>query len=205
MITILENTDKILKFKCSRDINILLTTPLHHTLCNSLRRIMISEIKTYAIEIVSILKNNSILVDAIFSHRLGLIPIKVLENDPEKLANLKITLQVSFDPKKADIFGVHTVYASEFEYDHKLISIDPNLIVVKLLKNQEIDLDAMLAEGTGVEHAKWNAVSVASTTECSTEQGSYIFLIESIGPKKPIDIFIEAVEILKNKVDLLEQ
>ncbi|GMH58604.1 hypothetical protein TrRE_jg5477, partial [Triparma retinervis] len=48
---------------------------------NALRRIMISEVPTVAIEIVYIDNNTSITHDEVLSHRLGLIPLDI---DPEE-------------------------------------------------------------------------------------------------------------------------
>ncbi len=42
---------------------------------NSLRRVMISEIPTMAIELVYIEKNTTVIPDEMFAHRLGLIPL----------------------------------------------------------------------------------------------------------------------------------
>ena len=44
-------------------------------LANALRRILISEIPTMAIEFVRITQNTSIIPDEVLAHRLGLIPI----------------------------------------------------------------------------------------------------------------------------------
>jgi DNA-directed RNA polymerase I and III subunit RPAC1 len=44
-------------------------------IANALRRILISEIPTMAIEYVRISQNTSIIPDEVLSHRLGLIPI----------------------------------------------------------------------------------------------------------------------------------
>ena len=46
------------------------------SIANALRRIMLSEIPTMAIEKVDMYMNTSIIPDEILSHRLGLIPIK---------------------------------------------------------------------------------------------------------------------------------
>ncbi|PSC68794.1 DNA-directed RNA polymerases I and III subunit RPAC1 [Micractinium conductrix] len=46
-------------------------------LANSLRRIMISEAPTMAIEHVFIVNNTSVIQDEVLAHRLGLIPLKV--------------------------------------------------------------------------------------------------------------------------------
>lgn len=45
-------------------------------LANALRRILLAEVPTMAIETVYIYENTSIIQDEILSHRLGLIPIK---------------------------------------------------------------------------------------------------------------------------------
>ena len=44
------------------------------TFANTLRRIMIEEVPTMAIEEIEFRKNNSILYDEIIAHRLGLTP-----------------------------------------------------------------------------------------------------------------------------------
>ncbi|KAI3434531.1 hypothetical protein D9Q98_002604 [Chlorella vulgaris] len=46
-------------------------------LANSLRRIMISEAPTMAIEHVYILNNTSVIQDEVLSHRMGLVPLRV--------------------------------------------------------------------------------------------------------------------------------
>ena len=45
-------------------------------LANALRRIMISEVPTMAIEKVRIWQNLSVIADEVLAHRMGLIPIK---------------------------------------------------------------------------------------------------------------------------------
>lgn len=46
-------------------------------MANALRRIMISEIPTVAIEKVNLWQNTSVIPDEVLAHRMGLIPIKV--------------------------------------------------------------------------------------------------------------------------------
>ena len=46
------------------------------SLANSLRRIMIGEIPTISIDLVSVEINSSLICDEFLSHRLGLIPLK---------------------------------------------------------------------------------------------------------------------------------
>jgi hypothetical protein len=51
-------------------------------IANALRRILLAEVPTVAIETVWIAINSSIIQDEVLAHRIGLIPIKV---DPRKL------------------------------------------------------------------------------------------------------------------------
>jgi DNA-directed RNA polymerase I and III subunit RPAC1 len=46
-------------------------------IANALRRILLSEVPTMAIEHVDIHQNTSIIQDEVLAHRIGLIPIKV--------------------------------------------------------------------------------------------------------------------------------
>ncbi|KAF7384663.1 DNA-directed RNA polymerases I and III subunit RPAC1 [Vespula maculifrons] len=48
----------------------------HSSLANALRRILLSEVPTMAIEKVFILNNTSLIQDEVLAHRLGLIPLK---------------------------------------------------------------------------------------------------------------------------------
>ena len=59
-------------------------TGIDPTLVNTLRRIMIAEVPTMAIETVIINQNTSIIPDEVLAHRLGLIPILADANDFEE-------------------------------------------------------------------------------------------------------------------------
>lgn len=65
-IEILESSEDYLKFNVEN---------IDLSLANSLRRIMISEVPTMAIELVKIVNNTSCLNDEYIAHRLGLIPL----------------------------------------------------------------------------------------------------------------------------------
>lgn len=54
-------------------------------MANALRRIMLSEVTTVAIETVWFADNTSIIQDEVLAHRIGLIPLKV---DPKKLTDV---------------------------------------------------------------------------------------------------------------------
>ncbi|MBT7903346.1 DNA-directed RNA polymerase subunit D [Candidatus Woesearchaeota archaeon] len=128
---------------------------------NMLRRSIINDIPTMAIEDVEFRKNTSVLYDEIVAHRLGLIPIKTdlkSYNLPANCAcegagcakcSLKLTLKAK---------GPGVVYASEIEsQDPKVVPVHPKMPIVKLTKGQQIEIEATAILGTGSEHSKWSA------------------------------------------------
>lgn len=127
---------------------------------NTLRRIMMDEVPTMAIEEVEFRKNNSILYDEIVAHRLGLTPLKTDLKSytlPEKCkcegkgcarCQLKLTLKVS---------ATGTVHASELKSkDPAVKPIHPKMPIVKLLKGQSLELEATAVLGKGKVHSKWS-------------------------------------------------
>lgn len=127
---------------------------------NALRRVVIEEVPTMAIEEVEFRKNSSIIYDEIVAHRLGLIPFKTdlkSYNLPEKCkckgkgcarCQLKMTLK--------PIKGAGMVYASEIKTkDSAIKPVYGKMPIVKLLKGQELELEATATLGKGKDHAKW--------------------------------------------------
>jgi DNA-directed RNA polymerase subunit D len=128
---------------------------------NTLRRIMMEEVPTMAIEDVELRKNNSILYDEIIAHRLGLIPLKTdlkSYNLPEKCkckgegcarCQLKLTLKVEK--------GSRMIYASDLKSkDPAVKPVYPKMPIVKLLKGQSLELEATAVLGKGKQHVKWS-------------------------------------------------
>ena len=127
---------------------------------NSLRRIIMSEVPTLAVEDLEIRKNSSILYDEIIAHRLGLTPIKTdlkSYNLPEECkckgkgcarCTLKLTIKAA---------GPQTVYASDLKSkDPKCKPVYPDIPIVKLLAGQELVIQATAMLGKGKEHSKWS-------------------------------------------------
>ena len=131
---------------------------------NALRRIMLTEVPVLAIETVEIRKNNSALYDEMLAHRLGLMPLttdlksyelpKSQADIDEKKA--KCTVQLTLKGK-----GPKTLYASDLKSaDPKVKPVYGKMPIVKLLKDQGIELTALAVLGKGIEHSKWSPCHV---------------------------------------------
>lgn len=120
---------------------------------------MVSELPTLAITKVTFTKNSSALFDEIIAHRLGMLPlITDLETYvlPDKCnckgkgcakCQLIITLKAE---------GPLTVYASDLKLqDPKVKPVYAKMPIIKLLKAQELEFEALATLGIGKEHAKF--------------------------------------------------
>lgn len=134
------------------------------TFVNTLRRIITTEVPTMAIKKVTFTRNSSALFDEFIAHRLGLIPLVtdlesywLLEKCTCKGAGCA-KCQVSMTLKAE---GPITVYASDLKtQDPKIKPVFGKIPIVKLLKGQEIEFEAIAGLGKGKEHAKFSPAHV---------------------------------------------
>ena len=155
------------------------------SIANALRRVMIAEVPTMAIEHVFIVNNTSIIQDEVLSHRLGMIPIRVdprqfefkKKDDPKTAKNtivLKMDVTCSGNGK---VFSDSLVWLSQgsemkeetgsttFEGDQATWIHEPvkvvhdDILVAKLRAKQCIKLECHCVKGIGEEHAKWSPVA----------------------------------------------
>ena len=153
---------------------------------NAIRRIMISEVPTYAIEDVYIYENSSSMDDEILAHRLGLIPIKgkpLLENEI-----------ITFTLEKE---GPCTVYSSDLESENGEVAFK-NIPIIRLEKGQRIKIVCEAVPGIGKVHAKWQPCNAVYKQNADDEVE---FFVETFGQMEAEEILEEAVKILKNKAE----
>ena len=159
-IRILEKSEDVIKF-ILEDVDV--------AFANSLRRIIIAEVPTMAIDDVIIIENSSPLFDEIIAHRLGLIPLKTdldtyvlpekCECKGEGCANCQVALTLEVEATD----GPMTVYSGHLKsQDPKIVPVSEKIPIVKLAKGQKLILEAYARLGQGKEHAKWQPVSVAA-------------------------------------------
>jgi len=131
---------------------------------NALRRVMMTEVPTMAIEWVDFKKNDSALSDEIVANRLGQVPLtfdKHVYNLPSECkcegkgcsrCQVKLTLK-----KK----GPDMVYSEDLKSRTKDVkAVFDKIPIVELFEGQEIEFEATAQLGIGKEHAKWQAANV---------------------------------------------
>jgi len=137
---------------------------------NSLRRIMIAEVPSMAVDEVVVIENSSMLHDEILAHRLGLIPLKTdldSYNLPEECSckselgcNLcRVSLTLSIETQDSN----KTVYSGDLVSENPNVTpVSEKIPIVKLAPNQRLKLEAYARLGKGEKHAKWQPVSVCA-------------------------------------------
>lgn len=126
---------------------------------NTLRRTMIGEVPTLAIEDVLIYDNSSALFDEMLAHRLGLIPLKT------DLDEYVFTKDCSCGGEGCS--ACTSVYTLSVEGPKVVLSrdlipqnpmaapVEEDIPLVKLERDQKVVLEARAVLGRGTEHAKW--------------------------------------------------
>ncbi|MBA1342291.1 MAG: DNA-directed RNA polymerase subunit D [ANME-2 cluster archaeon] len=131
-----------------------------HAFANSLRRGMLAEIPTLAIDYVNIYDNTSVLFDEQLALRLGLIPLAT------DLDSYVLPSECGCDEEGCPLCQVSltlSVEGPKVAYSTELVSADPSVMpaeavpIIKLAEGQRISLEAVARLGTGHDHAKWQA------------------------------------------------
>jgi len=137
---------------------------------NSLRRIMLAEVPSMAIDEVVVIENSSMLHDEILIHRMGLIPLKTdldSYNLPEECpckselgCNLcRVSLTLDVEAKN----GAQTVYSGNLTSENpNIVPVSDRIPIVKLTPDRRIRLEAYARLGKGEKHAKWQPVSACA-------------------------------------------
>lgn len=139
---------------------------------NALRRTVISDCPSMAIEWVYIKENTSAMPDEIFSHRLGLIPIETNpdafaeierppEYNPEEITNEGNSIKLELTIKNTSAKTI-SVYSDniKFTLNTKNAKIKPGILITKLGPGEEIECKMIAVKGIGRVHAKWMPVSI---------------------------------------------
>ncbi|EGG00521.1 uncharacterized protein MELLADRAFT_111755 [Melampsora larici-populina 98AG31] len=160
------------------------------SIANALRRIMIAEVPSIAIEDVFVWNNTSLVHDEVLAQRLGLIPLKV---DPRKLDMrgpegatdmntlvFKLVARCSRNPNVSKtekdpsiLYTDSDVTSGYLDWQPKgdqpaLFGSQPpkavqdDILLVKMRPGQEISIEMHCVKGIGKDHAKFSPVATAS-------------------------------------------
>ena len=182
---------------------------------NAIRRILISEIPSLAIDYVNIKNNESIYHDEIISHRLGLIPFNseetykfnyYWEKSDNILKYVKYELNIKNETEK-DIYvtskDLKIVNIKNMDNIQKKIynNVKPiynDIIITKLKPNQSISLNCLIKKGIGKEHSKFQPVNVVEFKKI--DENKYKLNIETSGVIKSKKIYELLLKIFKDKL-----
>ena len=152
-------------------------------IANALRRIMISEVPTMAIDLVEVRDNTSALHDEFIAHRLGLVPLfspridafsfheECLCNSMCEKCTVKFRLRQVSSDEQTEVTSKHIeltaqdrmmqeeILLAPVNYVDELGNDQPPITLVKLAKNQVLDFDLVAKKGIGKIHAKWSPVA----------------------------------------------
>ncbi|MCA9459563.1 MAG: DNA-directed RNA polymerase subunit D [Nanoarchaeota archaeon] len=186
------------------DLSIIDFKGTHNSIVNSIRRIILDEVPTFAIEDVEVVLNGSPLYDETIAHRLGLVPLKTdlkSYNFKDKctcggigcaLCEVKLAL-------KKD--GEGYVYSGSIKSDDpQIVPAEDKIPITKLFGENGIELNLKAILGKGREHAKW---APAHTYLRDNDKGVEL-VIESFGQLSSKDIYNKAIDILIEKIENLE-
>ncbi|KAK1358919.1 DNA-directed RNA polymerases II, IV and V subunit 3 [Heracleum sosnowskyi] len=155
------------------------------SIANALRRVMISEVPTVAIDLVEIEINSTVLNDEFLAHRLGLVPLT-----SERAMSMRFSrdcdacdgdgqcefCSVEFH-LRAKCIGDQTLDVTSkdlYSSDHTVVPVDfsdasgyenseqRGIIIVKLRRGQELKLRAIARKGIGKDHAKWSPAATVT-------------------------------------------
>ncbi|KAJ2337648.1 DNA-directed RNA polymerase core subunit rpc40 [Coemansia sp. RSA 2681] len=186
--------------KNTLDIKIVRLTPteiefdligVDASIANAMRRILLAEIPTMAIETVYMINNTGVVQDEILAHRLGLVPIMAdpedfhwkRPGDPPTDQNtvvFKLDVECHKNPNAArdetdpsKMYIGSSVYSSQLVWDPKgdqetrfaekpIKPIHDDILITKLRPGQVICCELHCAKGVGKDHAKFSPVATAS-------------------------------------------
>lgn len=118
---------------------------------NSLRRVLMSQVPTIAIDAVFIYENSSCVHDEKLAQRLGLVTLNVDPSTVEDDQEIEFTLEAETGRDTMDLLSKDLMGDIRPFHD--------NLVLTHLDPNQKVKLVAKACKGIGETHAKWSPIA----------------------------------------------
>lgn len=139
------------------------------SVANALRRVMLAEVPTMAIDEVIIIENTSPIFDEMLAHRLGLIPLVtdlesyVLPEECDCRGEGCVKCMVTFALEKEAEEEEVIVYSGDLQSQDPVVRpVSDKIPIAKMARGQRIVLEAHAKLGKGKVHAKWQPVSTCA-------------------------------------------
>lgn len=112
---------------------------------NGLRRAMLADVPTLAIDTVRVIENSSVMFNEQLGLRLGLIPLTTPDDyQPDEIVTLAL-----------DVEGPGTAYSGDLvSADDQVQPADENIPIIDLKEDQRLEVEADARLSTGKDHAK---------------------------------------------------
>lgn len=162
------------------------------SLVNGIRRTIMRDVPTLAVENVSIYSNSSVMFDEFLAPRLGLIALKTDLKGYDIGDKVKLVLEKE---------GPCTVYSKDIKFtDPKIEVADKNIPLVKLVKDQAVKIEMEAVMGTGKAHVKWQPAIIGYQNLPTVKQKKQL---DQKAMKQVVDICpTNVLEVKANKVVL---
>ena len=176
-----------------------------NTIINSIRRIIMDEVPTFAIEDVEVVKNGSPLYDETVAQRLGLVPIKTDLTSYEFKSKCKCggigcaMCEVKMSLKQSEDGYVYS--GSIRSDDPQIVPIDEKIPITKLFNGNILELNLKAILGQGKEHVKWSPAIAYINDDGKTVN----LIVEPYGQLDAKTIYNKAIDILNEKISELEE
>ncbi|BFZ07020.1 hypothetical protein BsWGS_10059 [Bradybaena similaris] len=159
-------------------------------IANAIRRILIAEVPTMAIDSVHIFNNTSVVQDEVLAHRLGLLPIKAdprlfeykqkdsTEPTSEDTIQFRLKMKCTRNNITTDatdpavLYKNCKVHSRDLEWiplpgqEHLkskgIRPVEDDILITLLRPGHELDIDMFCVKGIGKDHAKFSPVATAS-------------------------------------------
>nr|QBK90915.1 MAG: RPB3 subunit of eukaryotic RNA polymerase II [Pithovirus LCPAC201] len=193
-----------------------------HPIANELRVTMMDKVPSMAIDVVNVMKNESVLMDELIVHRLGLIPLESHQVDNYEFPDQchcsgqcsKCSAVIYLQIKSTNINNLSwlrsiTCRDLKPSNDHQIKPVKHNvlgkeegIVIVPLRNDQTLDFECFATKGYGSQHAKWSPVSKVvywPDDQDKSDNPRFYFSIETIGSLTVLELLKSACKILATK------
>lgn len=144
---------KVRVIELSDQRTLLVLEGVSPSFANSIRRAIIAEVPTFAIDEVIFFENTTPFFDEYIAHRLAMIPLKtsldLLRIDPNRTVVLELSKKAK-DP-------IEIVYSGELKSSDPLVyPANDKIPIIKMRKGQKLRFQAIARIGRGKDHSKWS-------------------------------------------------